>query len=133
MEDRATRPLDGSSIDPVERQQVRPVQLVAELHVGQAFPAAADAEHRMADLGGPVDDALDDGVEPWHVAPAGQDADPFSVCHAPAMLPRRPEAFGLRFGCDGLSASRPRGLRTAAREPQAPMTELLGASASIRP
>ena len=74
VEDRAAGPVDRPGVDPVERSEVVGIELGAGPDVGQALPAAADAEDLVAGLGRPVDDALDDGVETRDVAAAGEDA-----------------------------------------------------------
>ena len=61
-------------------------RLAAAALVGQALPAAPDAEDLVAEVGGAVDDALDDRVEAGDVAAAGEDADPPRCCHVRAPL-----------------------------------------------
>ena len=66
--------------DPVEGPQEAAAVLLCGIHVGQALPAAADAEADPADLAGPIHDALDDRVEPGDVAAAGENGDAFHDC-----------------------------------------------------
>ena len=83
--------------DPVERAEVALAAAVggARLDVGQALPAATDAEDVVAGLGRSIDDALDDGVEAGDVAAAGQDGDAFRSRHGAGILLRvRPRPFG---------------------------------------
>ena len=81
VEDRAAGAVDRPGVVPVERAEVVGVGAGAGPDVGQALPAAADADDVVADLGGAVDDALDDGVEAGDVAAAGQDPDPLHLGH----------------------------------------------------
>ena len=73
--------IDRPRVAPVERPQVVGVELAARLDVGQALPAAADADDLDAELGGAVGDALDDGVEARHVAAAREHPDPLRHGH----------------------------------------------------
>ena len=60
---------------------------VAGLLVGQALPAAADADDLVAELVGAVGDALDDAVEAGDVAAPGEDADAWFLGHDSLVFP----------------------------------------------
>ena len=98
VEHRAAGPVDRPGVDPVEDADVLGVELGAAALVGQALPAAADADDLVAELGRAVDDALDDRVEAGNVAAAGEDADPSRCSHG-----------GLRCGHAGRWSGRGRG------------------------
>ena len=91
VEHRAAGPVDGPRVDAVEGHDVARVGRARRALVGQALPAAADAEDLVAELGGAVGDALDDAVEAGDVAAAGQDADASwlgpSARHSPVSAP----------------------------------------------
>ena len=73
--------IDRPRVAPIERAQVVRVELATGLDVGQALPAAADADDLHAELGRAVGHALDDRVEARHVAAAREHADPLRHCH----------------------------------------------------
>ncbi len=75
VEGRAAGPVDGPGVHAVERADVVGVRVGARPHVGQGLPAAAEPDHLEAELGGAIDDALDDRVEAGNVAAPGEDAD----------------------------------------------------------
>ncbi len=76
-------PVDRPGVGPIEVAEVVGVELRPRSSVGQALPAAADPDDVVAELGRPVDDALDDRIEPGDVAASGQDADPSGPGHGP--------------------------------------------------
>src|SRR6266446_5118704 len=63
VEDSAAGAIDGASVFAVERANVG-VGGVGRIHVGEAFPSLADADHGTAKFGGAVDDGLDDSHQP---------------------------------------------------------------------
>ena len=68
--------VDGAGVLAVQRQDVAAAAgRVLQVDVGQAFPAAPDADHLPSDLTGPVDNRFDDRVQPGDVATASQDTD----------------------------------------------------------
>ena len=73
-----------------------------EAEVGQALPAAADADDLVADLGRPVDDRLDDRVQARDVAAAGQDSDPSRSTHGAGIVPL---GRGSGVGCGTVTAA----------------------------
>ncbi len=82
MEDRPAGPVDRPGRDPVERPDVLRIGLGSWPLMGQALPATPDPEDLGAHLGRPIDDALDDRVQPWDVATTGEDGDPARCGHA---------------------------------------------------
>ena len=96
VEDGAAGAVDGTRAAAVQRSDVlgRGTAIGLQGGVGQTLPAAADAQHLVADLGRPVHHALDDRVEPRHVTPAGQDTDALRGWHA-SILPASPGAHGV--------------------------------------
>jgi hypothetical protein len=72
---RSAGAVDRPGVPAVERPDVLLVKVGARPHVGQGLPAPAEADHLEAELGGAIDDALDDGVEAGDVAAPGEDAD----------------------------------------------------------
>ena len=94
VEHRAAGPVDRPRVVAVEDAHVLGVGLGAASLVGQALPAAADADDLVAELGGAVDDALDDRVEAGHVAAAREDSD-------------ASRSSQLRLRCDGRPGAGP--------------------------
>src|SRR5664280_3842928 len=80
------RPVDRPGVHAVEGADVVLVRLGARPHVRQRLPAAAQPEHVEPELGGPVDDALDDGVEAGDVTPAREDSDAVRGGHGKSGL-----------------------------------------------
>ena len=80
VEHGAAGPVDRPCHDPVEGSQEAAAILECGIHVGQALPAAADAEAHPADLAGPIHDALDDRIEPGDVPAAGENGNAFHDC-----------------------------------------------------
>ena len=115
VEHRAAGPVDRPGVDPVERPDVLRVELGPGSLVGQALPAAADAEDLVAELGRAVDDALDDRVEAGDVAAAGEDADPSRCSHGGSDAGIRPGPAGSRWipGACGPNAHAPVRTRVA--------------------
>jgi hypothetical protein len=70
MEDGAAGAIDGSRVLAVERANVG-VGRIGGIHVGETFPAFADADDGAAELAGAIDDGFDDGIKAGHVAAAG--------------------------------------------------------------
>ena len=81
MEERAAGAVDGARVGAIQgKDVVRPAQRVLQVHVGQAFPPAADAGDFNLHLAAAIDNTLDDRVQPGDVAPSGKDSDAFG-CH----------------------------------------------------
>src|SRR5882762_10529187 len=70
--------IDGAGIFAIEWANVR-VGGIGGIHVGEAFPAFADADDGATELAGAVDYGLDDWVQAGNVAAAGEDGD-FIFC-----------------------------------------------------
>ena len=66
--------VDGAGVVARERANVDGV-VVGVGHVGEAFPAFANADHLAAHFGRAIDDGLDHGIQAGHVAAACQNAD----------------------------------------------------------
>ena len=75
VEDRPARPVDRPRVRPIEVAEVFRIERRAGHDVGQALPAATDADDLGPELRGPVGGALDDRIEAGDVAAAGEDAD----------------------------------------------------------
>ena len=99
VEDRASRPVDGAGVRPIERSHVLGVDPDVRSDVGQPLPAATDAEHVVAGLGRAVHHALDDRIETGDVAAAGQDPDSLGGCHGHRIVRFARVSCGLRPGC----------------------------------
>ena len=110
MQERAPGAVDRTDDVRVERQEpVGPRGGVVGIVLEQRRPAAPQADHLVSLVDDPVDDRLDAGVEPRHVAATRQDPDPHSAssslraaasmdCSTPILIQASPAraAFGRK-------------------------------------
>jgi hypothetical protein len=81
VQERAAGAVDGAGVEGVQRQDVARFAFgVVEVQVGQALPAATNADHFGAHLDPAVSHLFDDRVEAGDVAAACEDND--SLGHA---------------------------------------------------
>ncbi len=81
VQDGTAGAVDGAGVLASKQADVGRVEVLRGVHVSQALPAAANADHLAVHLAGPVDHGLDDGVQPGDVPAAGEDADSGALSH----------------------------------------------------
>src|ERR1019366_4781949 len=95
MEDRAPAAIYRSCVLARQSTDVHRVGFVGGVHVRQAFPSLANANHLPAHFACAVDHGLNDRIQAWDVTSACQDAD----------LPSRGHRFSLPLRCQGCDYS----------------------------